>query len=119
MQRTSPAYAITRKRGKPGTIRRLTGTTTDDDNLTRSDVTTDTSVRFMFKTNTQYSRLFRATATQQRVGDVTFIVCLKDITFDSVQAEDKIIYGGQTFEVVSSDLQDDGLIVTARVYDGS
>jgi hypothetical protein len=39
--------------------------------------------------------------------------------FTSLQTEDRIEYQGQTFEVVSSQLQDDGLIITARVFDGS
>jgi len=117
--RQSPAYAITRRRGKVGTIKRLTGTTTDDDNLTRSDVTTDTVVRNMYKGETRYSRLLRGEATQQRVGDVTFVVYLKDVDFTSVQTEDKVEYQGQTFEVVSSQIQDDGLVITARVYDGA
>jgi len=114
--RTSPAYAITRRRGKLGTVKRLTGTTTDDDNLTRADVTTDTIVRFMYKSNTQYSRLLRATAAQQRVGDVSFIICLKDVTFTALQSEDKIEYQGQTFQVITSDILDDGLVITARLY---
>jgi hypothetical protein len=119
--RTSPAYAITRRRGKSGTIRRLTGGTVDDDNLTRSDVFTDTVVRYLYKGDTRYSRLVRAEAAQQRVGDVTFIICLKDVeaVFTSLQTEDRIVFQGQTFEVVSSGIQDDGLVVTARVFDGS
>ncbi len=116
--RTSPAYAITRRRGKTGTIKRLTGTTADDNNLTRSDTFTDTVVRYMFKSHTQYSRLLRASAAQQRVGDVTFIVCLVDVSFTSVQAEDRIEYQGQTFEVISSEVVDDGIVITARVFDG-
>ena len=119
MPRTSPAYAITRRRGKTGTIRRLTLSTTDDDNLTRSDGTTDTVIRRLYKGETRYNRLLRQTATQQRVGDVTFIVCLKDITFTSVQTEDRVIQDGVTYEVISSYIQDDGLVIEARVFDGS
>lgn len=117
--RTSPAYAITRRRGKAGTIKRLTSTSTDDVNLTRSDGTTDTNVRHIYKGPTTYNRLLRDKAAQQRVGDVTFIVCLKDITFNSVQVEDQVVYQGQTFQVESSWIQDDGLVITAKVYDGS
>jgi hypothetical protein len=119
MPRTSPAYAITRRRGKLGTIHRQIATSTNDDLLTRSDTFSADVVRYMYQGETRYNRLLRANAAQQRVGDVTFVVCLTDVTFTSVQAEDRIDYQGTLYEVTSSQILDDGLIIEARVFDGS
>ena len=119
--RASPAYRLTRRRGKTGTIKRLTGGSVNDDNLTRTDTFTDTVVRYLFMGETRYGRLVRAEAAQQRVGDVTFVIYLRDVEaiFTSLQTEDRILYQGTTYEVVSSVILDDGLTITARVYDGS
>jgi hypothetical protein len=72
----------------------------------------------MFKGPIQYSRLFRAQATQQRVGDTEFIIWFPDIeaVFTELQAEDQIVHGGRTYEVVSSAVEDTALVVMAREY---
>ena len=119
MTRTSPAYSITRRHGKTGTIRQLTSATVDDDNLTRTDGWTDTTIRYLYMGETRYSRLLRQEATQQRIGDVQFLIYLKDVTFTALQTEDRIVYQGKTYEVTHSEVWDDGLVVYARVFDGS
>lgn len=118
MTRADGAYAITRRAGRSGTVQRLTGTTANPETGERTDTFTDTTVRFMYKGATSYTRLYRAERTQQRVGDTTFVIYLPDVdsVFTELTTEDRIVYSGKTYEVMSSDTEDNGLIVTAREY---
>jgi hypothetical protein len=72
----------------------------------------------MVKEHTQYSRLLRAEATQQRVGQVTFVMWLKDVesVFTELQAEDYITFGGKRYDVVTSTVEDTSFVVTATEY---
>lgn len=119
MSRADGVYALTRRRGLSGTARRLTDTTADPRTGVRSDTTVDTTVRYMVKQETTFSRLFRAQQTQQRVGEATFVIWIPDVdsVFTELTQEDRIIYQGKTYEVWSSSVEDTALVVTAREYE--
>ena len=118
MTRPDAAYAITRRRGITATITRLTGHTADPETGDKTPTTVTTTVRWMFKQPTQYSRLFRAEATQQRVGDTTFVMWLPDVetAFTSLRQEDYITYESKRYEVISSAIEDTAFVVTAREF---
>lgn len=118
MARPDGVYALTRRRGSTGVVKRLTGTSANPQTGVRTDTYTDTTVRFMQKGATQFSRLFRAQQTQQRIGDTTFVIWLPDVEaiFTELTTEDQITYGGKTYEVLTSDVEDTALVITAREY---
>lgn len=108
------AYSYTRRRGKQGSIFRLTATDADPQTGERTETEVETVVRWMVKEVTQYSRMLRAEATQQRVGDVTFVVWLQDVqaVFTSLQTEDYIIFNSVKYNVVSSWIEDTSFVIT-------
>lgn len=116
--RTDGAYALTRRRGQTATVTRLTGHTANAETGVQTPVTVDTVVRWVFKGPTSWSRLYRSEQTQTRVGDTTFVIHLPDVdaTFTELTQEDYLTYGGVRFEVVSSDVEDNALIITARKF---
>lgn len=121
MTREDAAYQLTRRRGKRGTVRRLTSTGPGDPETgDKGQVFTDTAVRWLFNGPTQYSRLIRAQAADQRVGDTEFVMWLPDVKkdFTVLKTEDKILYEGGTFEVVRSATEDNALVVMCREYTG-
>jgi len=73
----------------------------------------------MFKQVTQYTRLYRAEQTQTRVGDTTFIMWLPDVRaiFTSLSQEDFITYESERYEVVTSGIEDQAFVVTARKFE--
>lgn len=117
--RTDGTYALTRRRGRSATVKRLTGHTADPETGAQTPTTVDTTVRWVFKGPTAWSRLYRAEQTQTRVGDTTFIIYLPDVeaTFSELTQEDQIVYSGTTFEVVSSMVEDTALVITARKFE--
>ena len=119
MIRTDGGYAITRRRGSTGTITRLTGFSADPQTGEKTPTEVVTTVRWMFKQPTQYHRLFRAEATQTRVGDTTFIIWLPDVedTFTTLSQEDYVTYGGERYDVVSSGVEDNAFVITARKFE--
>lgn len=117
--RTDGAYALTRRRGRPATVTRLTDHTADPKTGEQTPVTVDTAVRWMFKSPTTWSRLYRAEQTQTRIGDTTFVMWVKDVelVFTELTQEDWITYSGAKYEVISSAIEDEAFIVTARKFD--
>lgn len=117
--RTDGAYSLTRRRGKSTTITRLTAQTADPKTGVKTPTETTSTVRWVFKQPTQYIRLFRAEQTQTRVGDTTFIMWLPDVedSFTALSQEDSITYQGERFDVVSSSIEDNAFIVTARKFE--
>lgn len=117
--RTDGAYALTRRRGKTATVTRLTGHTADPETGAKTATETTTTVRWMFKQPTQYTRLYRAEATQTRIGDTTFIMWFQDVKndFTKLEQEDYITYDGDRYEVVSSEVEDNAFVVTARKFE--
>lgn len=114
--REDAAYALTRRRGKTGTITRITGTASDPETGAKTPTESVTTIRWMFKQPTAYSRLLRADATQQRIGETTFIIWLKDVTFTRVSQSDYITYEGIRYEVLTSTIEDTGLVITANEF---
>lgn len=118
MIRPDGAYNLTRRRGISATVTRLTGETADPETGAKTPTEVTTTVRWMFKQPTQYMRLYRAEQTQTRVGDTTFIMYLPDVesVFTSLSQEDFITYASQRYEVVSSAIEDNAFVVTARKF---
>jgi len=116
--RTDASYALTRRRGKQAVVSRLTGHSANPETGEQITTTEDTTVRWVFQGPTQWSRLYRAEATQTRVGDTTFIFHLPDVeaTFTELTQEDYITYESVRYEVISSDVEDNALVVTARKF---
>lgn len=113
------AYAITRRTGKRGTIYRLTSVASANPQTgEKSDTYTATQIRWMHKQPTEYSRLIRADATKQDVGDVTFIVWHPDVsTLTRLSQEDYIQWPattGRRYEVVSTEIIETSFTITAR-----
>jgi len=77
-------------------------------------------VRWMVKEPTKYSMFVRASATTAKVGDVTFIMWMKDIedNFTALDSEDYITFEGVRYDVVSSERFKTGLLVTATEQRG-
>lgn len=120
MSKPDGVYATTRRRGKQGTINKLTGTTADPKTGIRTDVVSTTTVRWMVKEPTAHSRIIRAEAVQTQIGETTFVCWTKDATVAAliaaggVDQEDWVTFEGRRYEVVSSTVEDTGLIITAR-----
>jgi len=117
--RTDGAYSLTRRRGRTATVSRVTGHSANAQTGTKTETVVTTTVRWVFKQPTQYMRLYRAEQTQTRVGDTTFIMWLPDVesTFTSLTQEDYITYAGERYEVVSSSVEDQAFVVTARKFE--
>jgi hypothetical protein len=118
MTRQDGAYNLTRRRGKTATVTRLTGHSSDPETGAQTPTTVTTTVRWMSKDPTQYSRLFRAQQTQTDIGDTTFTMWLPDVsaTFTTLTQEDYITYDGVKYEVVSATIEGNGFLVTARKF---
>lgn len=116
--RPDAAYAMTRRRGISAVVSRLTGHTANPETGAQTPTYVDTTVRWVAKMETQYSRLFRANQTQTEVGDTTFVLWLQDVeaTFTNLSQEDYITYASVKYEVVSSSVEGDALVVTARRF---
>lgn len=107
-------YAATRRGTSSAVVTRLTGNKynkTSGVNTPNQQVTT---VRWVVFEPTSYSRLMRASASQQRIGDVTFVFLLRDIeaSFRELDTEDFITYKNVRYDVVSSEKFRTGLVVT-------
>lgn len=115
---TDGAYALTRRRGAAGTVSRLTASSANPETGAKTDTIVTTSLRWVYKEPTRYARLFRAQMAQQRIGDTTFVIWLPDVEaiFTSLRQEDYITFGGKRFEVVSSSIEDNAFVVTAREF---
>jgi len=109
-------YAATRRNGKSTTVTQVTGNTYNRTSGVNTPTTVVTTVRWVTKEPTKYSRLIRATASQQRIGETTFVFLFKDIKndFTELDTEDFITFEGVRYDVVSSELFKTGLVVTAN-----
>lgn len=117
--RPDGAYNLTRRRGVSATITRLTGFTSNPQTGVKTPTTVGTTVRWVYKQPTQYSRIFRAEATQTRVGDTTFVMWLPDVSsvFTTLTQEDYVTYAGDRYEVVTSGVEDNAFVITARKFE--
>jgi len=109
------AYAVTRRRGEAGSITRRTGeASVDPETGDVAGVTSTTTVRWLVKEPTKYSRIVRAQAAQQDIGQTTFILWSKDVTFAKVDNEDFVTFGGINYHVKSSTIENGtAFIITA------
>ena len=107
-------YARTR-RGDRATVVRQRGNRYNKSTGKNTPKTQTVKVRWVAKDPTAYSRLLRATATQQRIGETTFVFWMNDIKkdFTELDAEDCITFDGIQYDVVTSEKFDTGLVVTA------
>lgn len=113
---TDGAYALTRRRGTTASVTRVTAATANAETgaITQTEVTT--THRWVAKEPTRYGRLYRANATQQDIGDTTFIFWLTDVAanFSKLTQEDYITQGDIRYEVVTSTVEETALVVTCR-----
>lgn len=109
-------YALTRRRGRPGVVSRVTATVADPETGEKTETVVSATYRWVVKQPTQYHRLIRAEAVQQRIGDTTFIFWIKDVEadFTTIRQEDWITFDGRRYEVVSSVIEDTAFVVTAK-----
>lgn len=112
-------YARTR-RGRVSTVTRQTGNTYNRTSGENTPTIVVTTVRWTLKEPTKYSRLLRGAATQQRLGETTFVFWLRDIqtVFTSLDTEDFITYENVRYDVVTSEIFQTGLVVTATELRG-
>lgn len=113
---TDGAYALTRRHGTTATVTRLATSTANPETGENTDTVTNNTFRRVVKQPTQYHRIYRAQATQQDVGETTFIFWLKDVQsyFTRLRQEDYITFGGKRYNVVTSVVEETALVVTAR-----
>lgn len=116
---SDPAYAQTRREGQRGVITQILDSSANPETGEQTDSKCVTKVRWMVKEPTKYTRIYRAEATQQDIGDTTFIMWSKDkdlrgVTFPLKQ-ESYIDYDGERYEVVSSWTERTSRLITARV----
>lgn len=118
-------YAATRRMPYPSNevfpvVTKNTGQTFNSETGAQSDTELNVTVRWMHKEPTRYSRFIRATAANAKVGDVTFVMWMKDIEqdFTALDAEDYITFEGVRYDVVSSERFRQGLLVTATEQRG-
>lgn len=110
-------YQQTRKSGKECVVTRLTGNPGFDPKTgVATETDSNTTVRWVTKEPTKYSRIMQAEVTQHDIGDTTFIIYTKDVTFGRLDPDDYITWptGGTRYEVVSCDVEGTAMLVTAR-----
>lgn len=118
-------YAVTRRMPYPSngifpTVTVHGGESFNSETGVRTPTEDTYTVRWMTKETTRYSMLVRATATQAKVGETTFIMWLDDIkaNFTALDSEDYITFEGVRYDVVSSERFKTGLLVTATEQRG-
>lgn len=111
---TETAYRATRRKGVKVTVVAHVTTSVNGTTGQRTSQTTVHNVRQVVVEPTTYSRTVKAQAAQQNIGPTTFIFWTRDIPFRSLTQESYCAYDGKKFQVVSSTLEEDGLIITAK-----
>lgn len=112
------AYAITRRKGRRVTVSLQGESTANPETLERTESRVVRNIRYVHVEPTKYSRIVRAKAVSQDVGQTTLIFWLKDIAFDRVTPEDYAIIDGKRYNFVESTIEETGLIATANEYTG-
>lgn len=112
-----PTYSLTRRRGKKATVTVFSdaGFSFDVETGEQTGGETTYTVRFMVKEDTRYSRIMRANTVESNIGDTTFIMWLRDVkaNFTRLDGEDFITFAGLRYDVVTSVIEDTGLVITA------
>lgn len=115
----SSFYALTRRRGKSGTLTQVTEKTSVPETGVRTPTTFEHTIRFLFKTQTRNSRIYSARAVNQDVGETTFLIWHKDITLDAtktlIDSEDYITLDSKRYNILTADFEDsEGWMITAN-----
>jgi hypothetical protein len=108
------AYSLTRRKGSPGTIVRVTGTTANPETGDKTESKEEVTVRWMVVEPVQYSRLIRAQAVQQDIGETQITIWTKDVCFSSVSQEDYIVHDCKRFEIVSYVIEGTSFVIFVR-----
>lgn len=110
-----PVYLQTRRLGIRATVVQVTSVSANPETGVRTQTDTLTNVRNVVKEPTAYSRLIRSQATQQDIGSTTFIFWTRDIpSITRLEVEDYIVCGGVKYQVVTSSLEYNSLVITAK-----
>ena len=112
------AYAITRRDGQRVTVSLQGTTTANPETLERTEARVVSNIRFVKVEPTKYTRIVRAKAVTQDVGETTLIFWRKDIAFDRVTPEDYAIVDGKRYNFVESTIEGTGLVATANEVTG-
>lgn len=112
---TDAAYALTRREGSSGVVTRVTGDGSfNPETFEVAPTTTTTTVRWLYKEPTKYSRFVRGQATKQDVGQTTFIMWTKDVDFTNLDPDDFITQDGVNYQVRTTTIEDKtSFVVTA------
>ena len=116
-----PTYATVLRRGKRGVIKRVATSTADPKTGIRTDTPApDIKVRRMHKEPTTNTRLYRAKAADQDIGETTFIMTVRDVKRQlpalRLTQEAFIEWQGSRYEVVSDVVEDEtSYVVTANI----
>lgn len=116
-----PTYATVLRRGKPGVIKRISTSVADPKTGIRTDTSApDIKVRRMYKEPTSNTRLYRANAADQDIGETTFIMMVREVKRQlpelRLTQEAFIEWQGSRYEVVSDVVEDEAAyIVTANI----
>ena len=112
-------YAVTRRLGRWATIIRNTSTTADPETGERKLNLILENFRYVVQGPVSYRRIWRAKQTAEDVGDTQFTIWTKDVSFTFLSQEDYIVADGKKYVVVTSELEDTTIVVTARWVRGS
>jgi hypothetical protein len=116
----SPAYAATRRYGRRSTLCVVGSVTTNAETGARTVNETTINLRRVVMEATKYGRLQRAKGADQDCGETTFIIWTKDCpTVTKLTQESYIMRDGARYNVITCDVEDDGLVITARVIEGA
>lgn len=107
-------YSFTRRHGKPGSIVRVTAVTTDPDTGDRTTTEQVTNLMFLARTPTSLNRITAANQAQRTVGDTTFTIWTREVTFRELTADDYFVQDGLKYQVVTSEVNEDALVCTAK-----
>lgn len=107
-------YSFTRRHGKPGSIVRLINSSVNVD--TGERVTTDhvTNLMYLARTPTSINRIVAANSAQRTVGETTFTIWTRDVDFRELNTDDHFVQDGLKYQVVSSEVNEDCLVCTAK-----
>lgn len=113
------AYQLTRRQGRRAVLVKVTSVGVDYETGERTQNATPINVRRVVRQPINYSRLIKAQATQQDIGDTLFIFWSPDIPgFTRLEVEDYIIMDGVKFQVRGSALEGTAFVVFAKEISG-
>lgn len=116
---TDVAYQLTRRQGRRAVLVKVTSVDVDYETGERTQNATAINVRRVVRQPIEYSRLIRAQAVQQDIGDTAFIFYSPDVPgFTRLETEDYIVMDGTKFQVRVTSLEGTSLVVLAKEIPG-